>query len=423
MRLLKKLLLVSTAVVLAMALTLPFVGPASACETGTSLEASKTAIGFKETTVEYNWAVQKSVVPDEIELGQGQSSSVQYTITVTRSPVSEVTRIGVRGQICVTNTGNRVTENLKIVDRVQYQKPGNQFKDLIGASQTIIPQTQLQPGETRCFDYEILFAPVAGAIAYRNVAKVTITNHSGHMGCAYGPEPKVGFSLPSNAALTEIDESADLTDVENCPEGFECIPADPGPWHLTGSGSIQFAKTITNVSAEECERLILTNTVTLLEGDTGQSRNDDAEVAITTPCEEITCETTDLDLSASDTTPVVNQTVTLTATLRLDDGGRIVGHPVELWDVTDPQNPVSLGSKLTDDQGEARWDVSSNIAMTRVFEARVSFEGEDCDPAGISVMWTAGGQSVPGLTGWGMIGMVGVLAAAAALMLKRRLPA
>lgn len=420
---LKKLLFVVAAMCLAGALAGPLAVPAAACEPGTSLEASKTAVGFKETTIEYDWALQKAVVPEEIELGMGESGAVEYTITAIRTPVSEVTRIGVRGQICVTNTGSRVTENLKIVDRVQYKKPGKAFKDLIGASQTIIPSVQLQPGETRCFDYEILFSPVADAIAYRNVAKVTITNHSGHSGCAYGPEPKADFSLPGDAVLTEIDESADVADVETCPEGFNCVPSDPGPWHLTGSGSIQFSKTVTNVSAEACAASDLTNTATLIEGDSGQQRSADASVVVTTPCEVIDCQTTVLGLSASDTTPVVNEVVTLTAMLTLQGGTPIADHPVELWDVTDPQNPVSLGIKLTDHQGQAQWEVSSNIAKTRIFEAKVSFAGEQCDPAMITVMWAAGGESVPGITGWGMLGMVGLLAALAVLMLKRKLPA
>lgn len=397
--------------------------PAAACGAGTSLNAWKMAVGFKETTIEYDWALRKSVVPEEIEIGQGASGAVEYTITAVRTPVSEVTRIGVRGQICVTNTGSRVTENLKIVDRVQYKKPGKPFKDLIGASQTIVPSVQLQPGETRCFDYEILFAPIAGATAYRNVAKVTITNHSGHSGCPYGPEPKADFSLPGDAVLTEIDESADVADVEICPEGFNCVPSDPGPWHLTGSGSIQFAKTVTNVSAEGCTVSNLTNTATLIEGDTGQERSADASVVITSPCQEVNCQTTVLGLSASDTTPVVNEVVTLTAALTWEGGAPIADHPVELWDVTDPRNPVSLGTKITDHQGQAEWEVSSDIAKARIFEARVSFAGEECDPAVISVMWTVGGESVPGMTGWGMLGMVGLLAAVAVLMLKRRLPA
>lgn len=420
---LRKLLFIGVMICLTGTLAWLLAAPAAACEPGTSLKASKSAVGFKETTIEYDWALQKSVVPGEIEIERGESGTVEYTITALRTPVLEVTRIGVRGQICVTNSGSRVTENLKIVDRVQYKKPGKGFKDLVGASQTIIPDTQLQPGETRCFDYEILFAPVPGATAYRNVARVTITNHSGHMGCAYGPEPKADFSLPVGAVLTEIDESADVTDVEICPDGFSCVPSDPGPWHFTGSGAVHFAKAITNVSAGECIISMLTNTATLIESDSGQERSASASVSISTPCEELNCETIALNLSADDPTPPVNKVVTLTVTLALKEGGWIAGYPVELWDVTEPQDPVPLGTKLTDDQGQATWDVSSDIVKTSVFEARVSFEGEPCDPARVSVMWTAGGQSIPGVTGWGVLGMIGLLAAVAVLMLKRRLPA
>jgi roadblock/LC7 domain-containing protein len=248
-------------------------------QAGTTLSAEKTAIGFWERTIEYDWSLDKSVMPDNIEIKPGESGSVEYWLDATRSIASQSDKIGVRGQVCVTNGGDRTTENLKIVDRVQYKTGAGPFQDLGGATQTIVPAAQLGPGESQCYDYEIEFTPVAGA-TYRNVVKVTITNHSGHLGDEFGPEPKADFSLPGSPTLIEIDAEADLSDLEFCPAGFSCTPSDSGPWHFTDSGSVHFSKEIDNVSAPCDEYFNLDNTATLTENDSGQQRSDSARVVI-----------------------------------------------------------------------------------------------------------------------------------------------
>jgi hypothetical protein len=257
--------------------------PASG-QAGTTLSAEKTATGFWERTIEYDWTLEKSVLPTDIEVGLGQAGSVEYWLTATRTKVSEVDKIGVRGQMCVTNGGERTTENLKLVDRVQYKTGAGRFQDLPGASQTIIPAEQLGPGGSQCYGYQIEFTPVASAI-YRNVVKVTITNHSGHLGEEFGPEPKADYSLPGSPTIIEIDAEAHLSDVEYCPAGFTCTPSDPGPWHLTGTDSVHFTKEIYNVSAPCDEYFYLDNTATLVEMDSGQQRMASARVTIYSgPC-------------------------------------------------------------------------------------------------------------------------------------------
>jgi hypothetical protein len=47
----------------------------------------------------------KTVTPDSLTLARGESGVVTYTITVTREKVGEHESAGVRGTICVTNTG------------------------------------------------------------------------------------------------------------------------------------------------------------------------------------------------------------------------------------------------------------------------------------------------------------------------------
>ena len=135
----------------------------------------------------------------------GTTLSAEKSAIGFREQVSGKERVGVRGEICVTNGGTRGTENLKLVDQVQYKDGSGKFQDLVGASKIITPPNQLKPGEKKCVPYEIEVKPISGAI-YRNVASVTITNHSGWMPgdencpgktpCPFGPQPKADFDLP-----------------------------------------------------------------------------------------------------------------------------------------------------------------------------------------------------------------------------------
>ncbi len=273
-----------------LAVTIPLEGQGGG-QAGTTLSAEKTAVGFFERRIVYDWTIVKSVLPTSIEIKPGNSGSVTYTLTATRTG-SQTDTFGVRGQICVTNGGDRTTENLKLVDRVQFKIGNGQFQDLGGATQTIIPAQQLGPGEMQCYPYEITFTPVSGA-TYRNVVKVTITNHSGHLGQEFGPEPKADFSLPTTFTLVEIDEDATLTDIQNCPNGFVCTSINTGqglsPWSLMGQPNIlsdqvtiSFNKNIQNVSAPCGQEFNLDNTAILTESDTGQQRQDTARVTIST---------------------------------------------------------------------------------------------------------------------------------------------
>ena len=263
---------------------------------GTTLAADKTATGFNEEQIEYDWTVTKSVDPTEVtfeQTGDAGKQTVTYTIDVTRSVLSTHTVTGVRGQVCVTNGGAVTTENLKIVDQV-FSQGGGPAQEIPGATQTITPSTQLDPGQTQCYDYEIKFAPVTGATSYKNTANVTITNHSGHSGTPFGPSPSATFSLPDTPTTVEKDASADVTEEETCPDGFTCTPVDTGdgkgPWNFaaddldsSGKASVSFDKDITWDDSSLCGSTAeLPNTVTLTESDTGEGHTSDAKVTITT---------------------------------------------------------------------------------------------------------------------------------------------
>lgn len=254
-------------------------------QAGTTLIASKTATGFWEKEITYDWTIDKTVEPTAIDICSGDTGSVYYTITLTKTQVGEVDVYGVRGTITVENAGAVATENLKLVDQVEYKTGAGQFQDLPGATQTIIPAEQLGPGQTGYYDYEITFTPVPGAI-YRNTVKVTITNHSGHLGEEWGPEPKADFNLPSSPTITYVDECVTLDDVLTVPSGFTANYQGGSPdGTYCDSTSFGYFVDITNVSAMCNSYYYLTNTATITECDSRTTHSDGTSVEIyTCPC-------------------------------------------------------------------------------------------------------------------------------------------
>lgn len=145
--------------------------PTATPAAGTSLEAAKTATGFAEER-------------------------------------EGITVYGVRGQICVWNDGDWPTENLRIVDVVQAIEPRQDIVNLASEEVDLSQKPALGPGENHCYAYEVTFEPLQGdKVHYRNLARVTITNHAGWLPgshncpgpepCPFGPVVKAGFDLPA----------------------------------------------------------------------------------------------------------------------------------------------------------------------------------------------------------------------------------
>jgi hypothetical protein len=251
-------------------------------QSGTSIKADKTAEGFWTRIITYDWSLTKSVSPDSLTLARGESGEVTYTIAATRQKVGEHESAGVRGTICVTNTGGVTTTGLMIIDVVEFKKPPEitDWTPFITVTVDVSAKPSLGPSERYCYPYEIPFTPLEGVTQYRNHAIVTITNHSGRP--RESPEPKAGFSLPDSPTAVEVDESASVSDEEHCPAGFTCAPSETGPWTFHDSGSVSFTKTITNESV--CDATAeLRNVATLTEGDTHETRTAEAVVHLTAP--------------------------------------------------------------------------------------------------------------------------------------------
>jgi hypothetical protein len=102
------------------------------------------------------------------------------------------------GIIALWNEGAVDTEGLAITDCIQNKTGSGQFQDVPGyCTSTFDPAlTEIPAGTTQLtaltFAYSIPGAPLTGDI--RNIAQITIMNHSGSLGTPKGPEPKATWT-------------------------------------------------------------------------------------------------------------------------------------------------------------------------------------------------------------------------------------
>jgi hypothetical protein len=183
---------------------------------GTTLSAVKSATG--ELTRTWNWTIAKSVTPASWDLFKGDEGTSEYTVTVTKTGYTDV--VSVSGTITVTNGGAVATVGLTIYDDVLYKTGGGPFQVLKTVQVSTEAKPVLAPGETYSYPYEVEFAAVAGA-QYKNSARVTITNHSGHLGEPWGPSPDDGFDVPTTPT-SELYGCINVTDTYGGPWGPVC---------------------------------------------------------------------------------------------------------------------------------------------------------------------------------------------------------
>jgi DNA-binding winged helix-turn-helix (wHTH) protein len=112
---------------------------------------------------------------------------------------------GVRGQICVKNTGKYPTDNLSVVNTVQvYSKSKVRY---ISSAVDLRENPILGAGKSHCYPFGIIFESVSGGdVRYRVTTMASITNHIGlrpySKFCpglelySFGPEITVDFSFP-----------------------------------------------------------------------------------------------------------------------------------------------------------------------------------------------------------------------------------
>jgi hypothetical protein len=230
-------------------------------QAGTTLSATVSVCGH--WTITYAWTIDKSVTPDTWEFHPGDSGTSTYTITVTKDAGTE--EAWVEGTVCVTNGGAVATENLAITAELKDgYAPPNDFLAEVTVDVSMHPV--LGPGETYCYGYRVDIPITDGAHpqphaggAYKVTAHVTITNHSGHLGTPFGPNPSTeSFEWQNSPTLINNEIHVDDT--------------NGGSWTFSASGSVNYDKTFVY-----CEEGKHENTATIRE--TGQF--DKAVVTVT----------------------------------------------------------------------------------------------------------------------------------------------
>ncbi|MCK5738352.1 PKD domain-containing protein, partial [bacterium] len=226
----------------------------------TEIEVEKNADVFWERT--YEWDIEKTVTPTEWHLFHGESGESQYTVTVTRSVLSDM--VTVSGQICVTNSGQIATSGLTYIDTLQYRTP--QMNDWGVIKISMDTPGAISPGETDCYKYEFTFEAIPDA-EYRNVVVARITNFAGYEGQLFGPQ----FVIPVNLPQVPDKENNPIAHVKD---------TNGKQWEFTDSGSENYNRTFVCDENEGTNG----NTATILE--TGQS----ASVTVMVYCHELEIE-------------------------------------------------------------------------------------------------------------------------------------
>ena len=204
-------------------------------QAGTTLSANVNVTPKWERV--YGWTIDKSVTPNEWNLFKGDSGTSRYTITLTKDSGTE--GAWVEGEVCVTNGGGIATEDLAInIDLKNGYPPPNDVlvEDVpVDVSENLV----LDPGETGCYHYKVDIPITGGAYpqpkaggTYKVTANVTITNHSGHLGEAFGPSPSATTVFPSSP--TVVNDKVHVSDTNIVDE-----------WEFSTSGSVKYDRKYT----------------------------------------------------------------------------------------------------------------------------------------------------------------------------------
>lgn len=178
-------------------------------ESGTTLTASITFRAKWE--VLYAWQIAKSVTPATWNLFAGDSGTSEYTVSATKSTVYN--RATFVGKVVVTNGGTVATEGLTINVKI-YDDPGAGGNLVMTIPVSV--SGPLAPGETKEFNFSG-YVNNPGDFSGKTLkatADITITNHSGHLGEAFGPSPSATSgpfpsspNVVTNDSLTVNDDN------------------------------------------------------------------------------------------------------------------------------------------------------------------------------------------------------------------------
>ncbi len=167
------------------------------------------------------WDIATSIPTTPLIPNTGGQSGTSLVADATTEGFSEIQNgtsvFGIRGNICVTNKGERSTEGLQIVATIQHKSEGKPYENIHSNPVDVSAHQVLPPGESNCYPYKFNFEPPkAEKTLYLNTVLVTITNHSGWLPagnhcpgtapCPFGPEIKIEFKFPETLISTSTDE-------------------------------------------------------------------------------------------------------------------------------------------------------------------------------------------------------------------------
>jgi hypothetical protein len=172
--------------------------------------------------------------------GYGESQvGIKIAVTKTATGFSEeqegITIIGLRGEICVANSGNYPTQDLTILDTLQYRIGAGELQDYLTIPIDISVKPVIGPMEGYCYPYEFVLEPIQEeAVSYRNITRVTIINHAdwlpggkncdGPPTCPFGPEYFIEFIFKEGAVILTESSNTEPILIISPPEESIVIP-------------------------------------------------------------------------------------------------------------------------------------------------------------------------------------------------------
>ena len=228
------------------------------------IEIQSKASGFWEQQANSTWTLSKYSETQNLQLGINQSYPVNYSLTVGKTSAGQTESKGTKGEVCITNSGDKPTENLTIVNQIQY-KSREDFKNLAGANLTT-NNTQVAAGKKNCIPFKITFTAPQGATQFRVHSSASITNFFKKEENEKSRAETASFILPTSPVTNQ--DTATVTDTIVCPEGFICTPSDIGPWTTTDAKVINYSVLIKNTANNCTTPVSLSNTATLTENAT-----------------------------------------------------------------------------------------------------------------------------------------------------------
>ncbi len=234
-------------------------------QNGTGIGVSVSATGTLVNQVNTTFDISKTSSPASLGLILGGAAG-QLTDSIIVTPHSSTSLLGgVQGSVRVTNGGGADTQGLAIQVIVLAQGRWGMFRTVKSQPVDVSGQPVIPAHGQASYSYSVNFPPVDGAYTYKVIARVTITNHSGHLGRAFGPSPSHGFRLPKHPTGTVYSPAqVSLADSQTVPEGLTVNTASAslngvaladlaGPWTLSApfaaSYDLEIAKSVTPTAA------------------------------------------------------------------------------------------------------------------------------------------------------------------------------